>query len=177
MRPLVWEKLNEFLEQGIIVPVEEPTDWVSSLAYTWKGNGKLSLFGSQRCQQSHQKRPLQDPHCWDHTSTGRKQEVYQGWWNLIISLHSPWLWIIPSHHLQYTTGKVQICMPPLGPIMCPGYLPKNDGPDSGMVQSSYWNCQWCHLWKWWWRPWPEPRHLQVQSPRTWSCVQWREVWS
>ena len=32
MQPLVHEKLDEFLEQGIIVPVEEPTDWVSSLA-------------------------------------------------------------------------------------------------------------------------------------------------
>ena len=43
MQPLVWEKLNEFLEQGIITPVEEPTDWVSSLAYSWKANGKLRV--------------------------------------------------------------------------------------------------------------------------------------
>ena len=41
MWPLVHEKLDEFIDQGIIVPVEEPTDWVSSLAHTWKGNGKL----------------------------------------------------------------------------------------------------------------------------------------
>ena len=32
-----------FLEQGIIVPVEEPTDWVPSLAYSWKANGKLRV--------------------------------------------------------------------------------------------------------------------------------------
>ena len=37
------EKLDEFLEQGIITPVEEPTDWVSSLAYSWKANGKLRV--------------------------------------------------------------------------------------------------------------------------------------
>ena len=43
MWPLVCEKLDEFLEQGIIVPVEEPTDWVSSLAYSWKANGKLRV--------------------------------------------------------------------------------------------------------------------------------------
>ena len=41
MQPLVHEKLDEFINQGIIVPVEEPTDWVSSLAYPWKANGKL----------------------------------------------------------------------------------------------------------------------------------------
>ena len=33
MQPLVCEKLNEFINQGIIVPVEEPTYWVSSHAY------------------------------------------------------------------------------------------------------------------------------------------------
>ena len=43
MRPLVHEKLNEFLEQGIIVPVEEPMDWVSSLAYSWEANGKFRV--------------------------------------------------------------------------------------------------------------------------------------
>ena len=41
MQPLVCEKLDEFIDQGIIVPVEEPTDWVSSLAYSWKANGKI----------------------------------------------------------------------------------------------------------------------------------------
>ena len=43
MHPLVHEKLDEFLEQEIIVPVTEPTDWVSSLTYSWKANGKLQV--------------------------------------------------------------------------------------------------------------------------------------
>ena len=41
--PLVHEELGEFIDQGIIVPVEDPTDWVSSLAYSWKANGKLQV--------------------------------------------------------------------------------------------------------------------------------------
>ena len=41
MWPLVHEDLDEFLGQGIIVPVEEPTNWVSSLVCSWKANGKL----------------------------------------------------------------------------------------------------------------------------------------
>ena len=41
MQYLVHEKHNAFINKGIIVPVEEPTDWVSSLAYSWKANGKL----------------------------------------------------------------------------------------------------------------------------------------
>ena len=43
MRPLVHEKLDEWLKEGIITPVEEPTDWVSSLAYSRKANGKLRI--------------------------------------------------------------------------------------------------------------------------------------
>ena len=42
-RPLVCEKLDEWLKEGIITPVEEPTDWVSSLAYSRKANGKLRI--------------------------------------------------------------------------------------------------------------------------------------
>ena len=41
--PLVREKLDEWLKEGIITPVEEPTDWVSSLAYSRKANGKLRI--------------------------------------------------------------------------------------------------------------------------------------
>ena len=36
IRPLVDKKLDKLLEQEVIVPVTEPTDWVSSLAYSWK---------------------------------------------------------------------------------------------------------------------------------------------
>ena len=39
MHSLVCEKLDEFLQQEIIAPFTEPTDWVSSLAYSWKANG------------------------------------------------------------------------------------------------------------------------------------------
>ena len=39
--PLVYEKRDGFIDQGINVPDEEPTDWVSSLTYSWKANGKL----------------------------------------------------------------------------------------------------------------------------------------
>ena len=43
LRPLVQDKLNEWEQEEIITPVEEPTDWVSSLAYSMKPNGKLRL--------------------------------------------------------------------------------------------------------------------------------------
>ena len=39
--PLVDNKLDKLLEQEVIVPVIEPTYWVSSLAYSWKADGDL----------------------------------------------------------------------------------------------------------------------------------------
>ena len=112
MRPLVREKLDEFLEQGIIVPVEEPTDWVSSLAYSWKANGMLSKGKAsgavkddtstspdvaqgvcldprdvnKAIKRDHYKIPTIEG---NHTPAGRKQEVHQGRWNIVIPLHSP----------------------------------------------------------------------------------------
>ena len=41
IRPPVDKKLDKLLEQEVIVPVTEPTDWVSSLAYLWKADGDL----------------------------------------------------------------------------------------------------------------------------------------
>ena len=44
MHPLVHEKLGEFFKQEIKVPVMEPTDWVSSLDFLWKANGKPWVY-------------------------------------------------------------------------------------------------------------------------------------
>ena len=44
MRPLVHEKLDEWEKSDIITPVEELMDWVSSLAYSMKPNGRLRLY-------------------------------------------------------------------------------------------------------------------------------------
>ena len=41
IRPLVDKKLDKLLEQEVIVPVTESTDWVASLAYSWKADGDL----------------------------------------------------------------------------------------------------------------------------------------
>ena len=41
MGPLVDKKLDKLLEQEVIMPVTEPMDWVSSLAYSWKADSDL----------------------------------------------------------------------------------------------------------------------------------------
>ena len=43
MLSLVHNKLDEIINDEITIPVKEPTDWVSSLAYSWKTNGQLHM--------------------------------------------------------------------------------------------------------------------------------------
>ena len=40
-RPLIDKMLDKLLEQKVIIPVTQPTDWISSLAYLWKADGNL----------------------------------------------------------------------------------------------------------------------------------------
>ena len=67
MHLFVHEKLDEFLEQEIIIPVTEPTDWVSSLAYSWKANGKLWVCSDPK--------DLNAAICHDHYCTPTLDEI------------------------------------------------------------------------------------------------------
>ena len=109
MWPLVHEKCNEFIDQGIIVPVEEPTDWVSSLAYSWKANGKLrvcldpkDLNTAIRC---------------DHYKMPTVEEIT----HKLADWSSSYLCIVLDYEssllMTHTMGKVLICLAPLGPSL------------------------------------------------------------
>ena len=37
------KELDEMINLGVIIPVSEPTDWVSSVAYSQKSNGRWRL--------------------------------------------------------------------------------------------------------------------------------------
>ena len=43
MREKLKAKLQEMEQKGIIIKVTEPTDWVNSLACSWKPNGDLRV--------------------------------------------------------------------------------------------------------------------------------------
>ena len=44
MRPLVKKELDKIVVIGIIVKVEEPTDFVSLLTYVWKVNDNFQVY-------------------------------------------------------------------------------------------------------------------------------------
>ena len=67
IRPLVDKKLDKLLEQNIIVPVTEPTDWVSSLVYSWKADGDLRTC----LNPTHLNKAIR----WDHYRTPTLEEI------------------------------------------------------------------------------------------------------
>ena len=64
---MVDKKLDKLLEQNIIVPVTEPTDWVSSLAYSWKADGDLRTC----LNPTHLNKAIR----WDHYRTPTLEEI------------------------------------------------------------------------------------------------------
>ena len=173
MQPLVWEKLDEFLEQGIVVPVEEPTDWISSLAYSWKAHGKLRVCLDPRdvnkaIKRDHYKTPTVEEitHLLAGSKKFTKTDGTSSYLCIVLNYES-------SHLTTFNTpwGRYRFVCLPWGLSCAQNIFQQDDGPDPGMLQRSYWNCQWCcHLWRWWWRPQPEPTQLHVQSPWTHGLV-------
>ena len=142
MCPLVYEKLDEFLEQ-IIVPVTEPTDWVSSLTYSWKANGKLWVCLDPK--------DLNAAICHDHYHTQTLVEITHevGGSTCFTKLDgtSSYLCVILDYEssllmkFKHPIGTLQICLSPLRPCLCPGHLSVDDGPNPGMLWSCNWDCR------------------------------------
>ena len=70
--PLVDKKLDKLLEQEVIVPVTEPMDWVSSLAYSWKADGDLRTC----LNPTHLNKAIR----WDHYRTPTLEEITNPSW-------------------------------------------------------------------------------------------------
>ena len=115
--------------------VEELTDWVSSLTYSWKANGKLIVYLdpcdiNKAIKRDHNKTPTVEEIMYLLAGSMKFTKVdgtssdlcivhdYES--SLLTTFNTPW-------------GKVQVWMPSVGPIMCPGYLLMDDEPDSGML--------------------------------------------
>ena len=99
-------------------------------------------------------------------------------WHIFLPMHHPWLWIFLPHNIQYPVGMLQICLPPLGPCLCPGHLSMDDGPNPGTLQRCNWNCRWCcHPQTWWQRAWSMPTHTHAGCQRAWACLQWWKMCS
>ena len=142
LRPLVREKLNEWEQEDIITPVEEPTDWVSSLAYSIKPNGKLRLCLNPKDLNLAIKR--------DHYKTPTVEEITH---RLAGSTRftkldgtSSYLCIVLDYESSLLTtfntpwGRYRFVRLPFGTRLLSGHLSVNDGPDHQALQRHHRNC-------------------------------------
>ena len=153
MWPLVQEKVDEFMEQGIIIPVEEPMDWVSSLAYSWKANGKLRVCLDPRDVNKAIKR--------DHYKTSTVEEIthllagskkftkFDGTSSYLCIVLDYESSLLTTFNTPWGSGTLNSSYASPGAYHVPRILFQwMMGPDSGMLWRSHRNHRWCcHSWK------------------------------
>ena len=89
--PKVKEHLNKMECLGVITHVDEPTDWVSSITYIQKANGKLCLCLdpcdlNEAIHQDHHKTPTVEEvaHEFVHSHYFTKLDACHGYWSIIL---------------------------------------------------------------------------------------------
>ena len=145
IRHLVDKKLDKLLEQEVIVPVTEPMDWVSSLAYSWKADGDLRIC----LNPTHLNKAIRR----DHYRTLTLEEITHelagitkftkvngssSYYCIVLNYESS------SDNLQHTQREISLCRSSIRTRMCTGYLPEDDGPDPRSLWRSHWNRRWYH---------------------------------
>ena len=128
---MVDKKLDKLLEQEVIVPVTEQTDWVSSSAYSWKADGDLRTF----LNPTHLNKAIN----WDHYRTPTLEEITHelagrtkfakvdgssSYYCIVLNYESSLL-----TNFQHTQREILLCTSSIQTHMCTGYLPEDDGSD------------------------------------------------
>ena len=76
---------------GVITHVDQPTDWVSSITYVLKGNGKLCMcldphYLNEAICYHHHKTPTVEEvaHEFAHSYYFTKSDAHYGYWSIIL---------------------------------------------------------------------------------------------
>ena len=116
--PKVKEHLNKMEHLGVITHVDKPTDWVSSITYVQKANGKLCLHLdpndlNEAICLNHHKMPTMEKvaHKFAHSHFFTKLDACHGYWSIILDQDSSLLTTFNSpfgryHFLQLPFGLV-----------------------------------------------------------------------
>ena len=95
IHPKVKAELDKMVKLGVITPVDEPADWVSSVAYVWKSSGKLPICLdphdlNNAFHSNHHCTPTVEvvAHEFAHSKYFTKLDARQGHWAVIIDSRS-----------------------------------------------------------------------------------------
>ena len=93
---------------GVITHVDEPTDWVSSITYVQKANGKLRLCLDPRdlneaIRRDHHKTPTMEEvaHEFAHSRFFTKLDAHHGYWSIVLDQDSSMLTTFNSPFGRY----------------------------------------------------------------------------
>ena len=104
----VKEHLHKMEHLGVITRVDEPMDWVSSITYVQKANGKLCLCLDPRdlniaIHHDHHKMPTMEEvaHEFAHSHFFTKLDAHHGYWSIILDQDSSMLTTFNSPFGRY----------------------------------------------------------------------------
>ena len=108
LHPKVKEHLNMMECLGVITHVDEPTDWVSSVTYVQKANGKLCLcldphdLNEAICHNHHKMPTMEEvTHEFVHSHYFTKLDAHHGYWLIILDQESSLLTTFNSPFGRY----------------------------------------------------------------------------
>ena len=83
------------VKPGVIIPVDEPTDWISSVAYPWKASDELCIFldphdfNNAICRYHHHTTTVVEvAHEFAHSTYFMKLDSRHGYWAAILDSKS-----------------------------------------------------------------------------------------
>ena len=156
LHPRLKEHLDRMDCLGVITHVDEPTDWLSSITYLQKANGKLCLcldpcdLNKAICHDHHKMPTLKEvAHELAHSHYFTKLDAHHGYWLIILDQKSSLLTTFNS-----PLWKIPFPASSLWPCLLSRHLLEEDGPDPRRVSRMHWDCRWHHC------PW-------LHQSRTW----------
>ena len=131
LRPKVKEHLDKMECLDVITHVDEPTDWVSSITYVQKANGKLRLCLDPRdlneaiCCDHHKTPTVEEvAHEFAHSCFFTKLDARHGYWSIILDQDSSLLTTFNSPF-----GRYCFLWLPFGLVCSQDIFQKKDGSD------------------------------------------------
>ena len=106
--PKIKEHLNKMECLGVVTHVDEPTDWVSSVTYVQKANGKLCLgldphdLNEAICHDHHKMPTVEEvAHEFAHSCYFTKLDAHHGYWLIVLDQESSLLTTFNSPFGRY----------------------------------------------------------------------------
>ena len=147
-------ELDKMVILGVIIPVDEPLDWISSVAYAWKMSSVLCLC-LDPCDPNNAIH--RDHHCTHTVDEIAHDFAHSRYFTNLDGRHGYWAVVLDSKSTLLTTFNIQLIqlilplVSPLWPSLFPGCFLEKDGSNTGRMWQEcgrmwrlHWDCWWYH---------------------------------